>query len=178
MTELEKVEKLRERANVTYEEAKRALDENNGDLLDAMISLEKQGKTKAPKQESFNTTYDNQEEYTSVEKTIEKKQKTDEESLANKIKRFVKIAIQKSKDNHFVVEHKGNQVVKIPAWLFIILLLFGWHVLVPVMIVAMFFSCRYSFVGADDLSVINDVMGKAEDMADKAKEEFTKNDNE
>ena len=42
MTEFEKVEKLRERANVSYEEAKEALLASEGDLLDAMIYLEKQ----------------------------------------------------------------------------------------------------------------------------------------
>ena len=35
MDEFEKVEKLRQRANVSYEEAKKALDEANGDVLDA-----------------------------------------------------------------------------------------------------------------------------------------------
>ena len=37
--QFEKVEKLRERANVTYEEARDALNEANGDLLDAMVLL-------------------------------------------------------------------------------------------------------------------------------------------
>ena len=36
MDEFEKIEKLRTRANITYEEAKAALDEANGDLLDAI----------------------------------------------------------------------------------------------------------------------------------------------
>ena len=33
---LEQVDKLRERANVSFEEAKIALEQNNGDLLDAL----------------------------------------------------------------------------------------------------------------------------------------------
>ena len=44
MDNFEKVEKLREKAGVSYEEAKAALEQCNYDLLDAMISLEKQGK--------------------------------------------------------------------------------------------------------------------------------------
>lgn len=40
MDEYEKIEKLRTRANVTYEEAKAAFGEANGDLLEAMIILE------------------------------------------------------------------------------------------------------------------------------------------
>ena len=46
MDNLEKVERLREKADVSYEEAKKALDECDGDLLDAMVYLEKQGKVK------------------------------------------------------------------------------------------------------------------------------------
>ena len=46
MDNFEKVEKLREHANVTYEEAKEALENSNWDILDAMIYLEKNGKTR------------------------------------------------------------------------------------------------------------------------------------
>lgn len=40
MDNFEKVEKLREKANVSYEEAKQALENCNWDILDAMIYLE------------------------------------------------------------------------------------------------------------------------------------------
>ena len=45
MEYFEKVEKLVQKAGVSYEEAKAALDASNGDLLDAMIMLERAGKT-------------------------------------------------------------------------------------------------------------------------------------
>ena len=45
MDNFEKVEKLKERANVTYEEAKQALEACDWDILEAMIYLEKLGKT-------------------------------------------------------------------------------------------------------------------------------------
>ncbi|MDY5103377.1 MAG: UBA/TS-N domain protein, partial [Agathobacter sp.] len=41
MDNFEKVEKLKERANVTYEEAKQALEACDWDILEAMIYLEK-----------------------------------------------------------------------------------------------------------------------------------------
>ena len=75
MDKLEKVEKLRERANVSYEEARSALEENDWDLLDAMVALEKSGKTSGPKQESFSTSYDQQQEYVCVKSKVEEQRK-------------------------------------------------------------------------------------------------------
>ena len=44
MEHMEMVEKLREKANITIEEAKVVLEKNNWDMLDALIELERQGK--------------------------------------------------------------------------------------------------------------------------------------
>ena len=53
MDKLEKVEKLREKTGVSYEDAKNALEACDYDLLDAIIYLEKLDKVKAPEVESF-----------------------------------------------------------------------------------------------------------------------------
>lgn len=47
---LEDIEALRKKANLTYEEAKRYLDDANGDVIEALIRLEKEGKTKKSRQ--------------------------------------------------------------------------------------------------------------------------------
>ncbi len=60
MEMIEKVERLRERANVTYEEARAALEMTGGDLLDAIVLLEKQGKLKEPAHSTFSTEYEEQ----------------------------------------------------------------------------------------------------------------------
>jgi len=54
---LELIEKLRERANVSYAEAREALEKCNGDLLEALIELEKEDKIKADPQENKNTGF-------------------------------------------------------------------------------------------------------------------------
>ena len=78
MDKLEKVERLRERANVSYEEASQALDEAGGDLLDALVILERQGKTKSPEQSTFSTSYEEQTEYVNVENQLIEAEKTRE----------------------------------------------------------------------------------------------------
>lgn len=49
---LELIEKLKERAHISYTEAKEALEKCNGDLLEALIYLEKEDKIKTPSNES------------------------------------------------------------------------------------------------------------------------------
>jgi hypothetical protein len=44
MEELQKIDAIRERMNVTYEKAKWALDQSNGDLLNALVFLEKESR--------------------------------------------------------------------------------------------------------------------------------------
>ena len=75
MENLEKVEKLRERAEVTYEEARAALEENNWDLLDAMVALERAGKTKAPEKKNFSTSYEKQDDLVAVREKVEEQKK-------------------------------------------------------------------------------------------------------
>ena len=43
---LEQIDELRKRANVSYEDAKNALEQNEGNLIDALVYLEKQNKIK------------------------------------------------------------------------------------------------------------------------------------
>ena len=49
MNNVEMIEKLMEKADVTYEEAKGVLESLNWNLLDALIALEKEGKMKRSK---------------------------------------------------------------------------------------------------------------------------------
>ncbi len=166
MDTFEKVEKLREKANVTFEEAKAALDEANGDLLDAMIILEKQGKAEERK-ESYSTKEDASLMVVDGEEPREKKH-------GNAFTDKLKALWHKSCENYFVIEREDKTILNIPIWAFIIILAFTWHVTVVVMIVALFFGCKYSFKGAAEMKFANDVCDKASEAADKVKEEYNK----
>ena len=170
MDNMEKVEKLRERANVTYEEAKQALEENNWDLLDAMVSLEKQGKTKEPGQTTYSTRYEQQTEYLPVKETIEEKnrKKPRERKLRGLIRNFIRIC----RDNSFHVTRNGEEVIQVPVFILVLALLLFWKPLIIVMIIALFFNFRYRFGGKDDLKGVNDFMDSAGDMADRVRSEF------
>lgn len=167
MDTFEKVEKLREKANVSYEDAKAALEEAGGDLLDAMILLEKQGKTESRKE-----TYSTKDECTDIVAVDapERKEKKRGNAFTDKLKALW----HKSCENYFVVEHNDETIINIPIWVFILILVFTWHVTLIAMIVALFFGCKYSFRGVAEMKTANDVCDKVSEAADKVKEEYKK----
>ncbi len=173
MEQLEKVEKLRQRANVSYEDAKAALVACEWDLLDAMVYLEKLGKVSAPMQTAYSTSYEEQAQLPSVKERVENA-KDPEESLGKKLARLAKKLFKKSKENYFCVNRNGENLVKVPVWALVLILIFAWWAASVLIIVGLFLDCHYSFTGKDDLSKVNDVMEGASNLADKAKEEFNK----
>ncbi len=172
MDRLEKVEKLRSKANVSYEEAKEALDASNDDILDAMVYLEKKGKVKKPSTEIYTTNYEDDNKYQDVKGTVEEQNKKDK-SFGKKIKEVFLLILDKLKNNSLKIERHGEELI-IPLWGVLIILLLAWHIALLAIVVSFFFNCRYSVVGKDDLNKVNDIMDKAADAADHVKDEFNK----
>ena len=172
MDNMQMVEKLREYADVTYEEAKAALDEANGDLLEAVILLERQGKTKKPEQSTYTTKAEEQPQYQDVRERIEQQEKKASDGFGRKTGRAVKKVVNILRRNFFQVTRSDNLLFQMPVWVFALILLFFWETVIPVMLISLFFGVRFSFTGEDDLSSANNFMEKAGDMADEVRSEF------
>lgn len=84
---LEQIDLLRERAKVSYQDAKEALEFCNGNMVDALIYLEKQNKVKIPK----NTCCDG--------KIIDK----------------AKFLIKKGNQTKFIIKKEDHDVLNIPV---------------------------------------------------------------
>ena len=123
MDNFEKVEKLRERANVSYEEAKAALEASNWDLLDAMIYLEKSGKTEAAG--TYSTSADNGGYNMDQAYTRDNTYNTNyTERKSGTFGEKVKALLKKSDENHFrVTKRDGSKLIEVPIWLAIIITL-------------------------------------------------------
>lgn len=162
MEKLEKVEKLREKTGVTYEDAKAALVACDYDLLDAIVYLEKLGKIKSPEKTSYTTTLQ------APSKEFERAQASYEDSckkstIGDGVDRFISWAgdlLKKSCKSTFHVEHEGKQVVAVPLLVFILLLIFAFWITLPLMIVGLFFDYKYHFEGINKIDV-NEVCDKA-----------------
>ena len=174
MDRLEKVERLRERANVSYEEAKAALEMSGDDLLEAMVLLEKQGKVKEPGQSSYSTRYEEQKEYDRVADKVEEQKKA-APTFKKSVKNVVRTIIDFVKHTSFNVTRKEKTLFTMPSWVFALILLCVWKGLVPIMLVALFFGVRYSFDGdADKTEAANDILNKAGSFADGFQNELHK----
>ena len=176
MSTIEQVEKLKEKANVTYEEAKTALEAANGDMLDAIIYLEKQGKVHAPKEGGRFTT--SQASSAKDGASQKKKEKIEDEpdgetfsSIAGRFLRWCGRIIGKGNVHVFEVRRHGEVMVSIPLTVLILLLIFAFWIVVPLIVVGLFFGCRYLFRGPDlDKTGLNKMMNAAADAAADAAE--------
>ncbi len=182
MDNFEKVEKIREKANVSYEEAKQALEASNYDMLDAIVYLERQGKVKAPEQqvvvtESSNSG-DSSEEFKKTQSAYEREcRKRPRDHVKNFFKKCVKL-LKKSLQTSFVVERRGERVLSMPVLVLIIFILFLFWFAVPCLILGLFCDCRYRFEGINKGFDINDFCDKCADGAENLKKSFTENNNE
>lgn len=172
MANFDSVEKLRDRANVTYEDAKAALDACGGDLLEALIYLEKQGKVSAPSGGSYSSKA--QPVNHAIVKGQPQKSETGDDFKTTMKKFFAWCGrvIHSGNTNYFEVRRNGEKILTLPITVLILLVLFAFWVTIPLLIFGLFFSCRYSFHGAQvDNIDMNGVMDSVADAADKVKNE-------
>ena len=151
MTGFDEVKKLKEYANITYEEAKEVLEQANGDLLDAVIILEKQNRINSP--EGVGTFNSNPAAAApGKEGKTPGNDKTDKISFGDvmgDIFGWVRKIIHKGNVNSFEARKGEERILKIPLNLLAILLIFGMWIVIPLLILGLVFGYRYSFKGPD-----------------------------
>ena len=148
MDKLNLVEKLREKTGITYEDAKRVLEINNWDILEAILDLEKQGKVKKPSVSIFYTNeYNESYEEESTEFNFEEVKKDNNYKSNNTFEGFFE-AICKAIDtcNNIFIEIRGknNFFLKLPLTVVIVLLIFGFWILIPLVVIGLFLDIEFS----------------------------------
>lgn len=176
MATLEQVEKLREKADVSFEDAKNALDACGDDLLEALIYLEKLGKVKPP----VGGGYYSSERTTNTEHTdtgeTTKEKENHGESFTDMMRRFGRFCariISKGNNNYFEAEKNGKIVISFPVTALVILVVFLFWIIVPLVIIGLFFGFRYHFRGSElGKESVNRVMDNASNTAEDIKRSF------
>lgn len=180
MTTLEQVEKLRSMADISYDEAKAALDATNGDLLEAIIYLEKQGKVITPIGDGYYSSQKTTDTCVSLSKENPWEKQTNNDknsgkSLLKKLGTFCLDLIRKGNANSFEVLKDEESKASVPVTVLALLLLFAFWITIPVIILGLFFGFRYRFHGPNfSGNTVNDAMNSAADAAEDLKKSMNK----
>lgn len=152
MDHYEMVETLRTKANVTYEEAKAALEASDWDMLDALVLLEGEGKVKdavaCAAQEKAEET-----------RRADRKEKRGLSGLWAWIKKMITLGNK----NQFVITRKGSELVAMPITVMALLTVVVWPFSLIVLFVGLFLGTRYAFRGPDINASVDDFVSKAQE---------------
>ena len=178
MEHMEMVEKLREKANISIEEAKAVLEKNNWDMLDALIELERQGKIIDGVKVS--TEHQADASYETVSPTVtgrafegEANGAGAEEKNRGKVKRTLKQIFRMSIDNSFVIKRNEELLVRVPVIVPIVCAIASLWIKAIVLFIGLIFGLKYSFEGKEfGRDTINETMEKASDFAQNIVDEI------
>jgi hypothetical protein len=146
---IEKIDLLRERANVSYREAKEALEKCGGDVVEALSHLEEENKIK-PEEKPFKTP-----------RFIEK----------------IKDLISKANEIKVVISKNGKNILNIPSTLAILFIVLALPAAVVFLVIALIAGCRIRLCrenGKDPSinSKIEKVTDAVNGVTNKIKKEF------
>ena len=145
MEHIEMIDKLRDKAGITREEAADALTRANWDMLEALVILEREGKI-APLTSSVATA-----EQTAGNGACSGPAafgatgyyygtRAPKESLWTKIKDI----LLKSVTYSFIVRRRGREILSLPVLIMIIVVLALFKVSAVALLIGLFCECRYS----------------------------------
>jgi len=175
---IELVEKLVEKTGLSYGEAKAALEKTDWDILEAIIMLEQQGRVQGTRTAQFTTnaeTNDNRQGQSQQAKQTKEKCGAGDnfKKSAKSFGDWMKDVFDKGNKNSLQMHRKNEKLIEMPITAFVLLLIFCFWVIIPLMVISLFLGCRYSFSGNElGKDSVNSAMGKATDIADNIKNEF------
>lgn len=148
MDKLEIINKLKDKANVSYEIAEKALENSNWDPLDAMVYLETTGVIPKPSIDVFSTNeargdYNERGELVNI-KTIALKDRRHKGSSFHGLFETICGAIDTCNNIFIQIVTGGRIMLKIPLTVLIVLSFFAFWIIVPFIVVALF--CNVEFI--------------------------------
>ena len=181
MDKFEMIEKLSQKAGVSYEEAKEALETCDWDILDAMLLLEEQGKAQQEEERAQEYTTQKKKEYSWCTKGGRHVYVDVQSSkFWGKLWAGIKEAFKKGNANQFVITRKDEELISMPITVLVLLLICFWPFSLILLFLGLFFKARYSFRGPDISNKVNSVMSAAQEKAANVVQvhRYTKEDKE
>ena len=168
MERYEMAELLSRKAGVSLEEARQALAENDWDLLDAMVALERSGRTMAETVTVSGADESGYSEPQPVKNTVKK-----EPLITNgfaTIWHYIKRIWKFSLDTGFTVRRRGETIFSVPILVLAILVAcFPW-VTLPLLVIGLFLGCTYRFEGKKGAEAANRAMEKLDGVVENIRD--------
>ncbi|ENZ32137.1 MULTISPECIES: hypothetical protein [Clostridium] len=171
------IDKLRNNANISYKEAEVILEKSNWDILDAVIFLEDCERIQKPDVGIFYTN--KQIENTQII-TVNKNEENDSFKNRNNFQgifevvcRFIDVC------NNIFLEIKKEEKVflKLPLTVIIVMLFFAFAIIIPLMIVGLFFDIQFYVLSKSvNADKINRIFIKLSNDAKHIKEKIKRRD--
>lgn len=168
MERYEMAELLSKKAGVSLEEARQALAENDWDLLDAMVALERRGRTVVSAVTVDGTNPGEYSEPQPVKNTVKK-----ESFFTNgfaEIWHYIKRLWRFSLDTNFTIHRRGEQIFGVPILVLAVLLLCCFWVVLPLLVIGLFVGCKYRFEGKKGAEAANRAMEKLDGVVENIKD--------
>lgn len=171
---LEMVERLREKANVSYAQAKQALEYSGGNLLDALIYLEEKGGIPREEGAYYSTKSETLPSPSPAEPLPAqlpdkgKKQKAPKQPRSGRggVRRFFNTLRRWLVDNELEIWRHDQPVTALPVLILALLLCCAFWITALILVLGLFLGFRYRFSGPDlERDNLNGMMG---DLADTA----------
>lgn len=156
---LEQVERLREKAKVSYADAKWALEQADGDLLAALIVLERTGKISGGSGGAYSTHPGGMDEssphWTHGERAEsgsapDSSRHAHHATLWANIKNMLKKGLRLlgfGMSSQFEIWRRGEMLTGLPVLILIVLVAAFFWVTVPLIVVGLLFGCSYRITG-------------------------------
>ena len=150
---LELIDELRKRTNVSYSDANEALEKSGGDILQAIVYLEKENKFKQESQQKENS------------------------KCCTGFMSKMKSLLHKGNTTRLIMFKKDRVIFSVSATIAVIIGIIGIHILIPAILIALITGHRFRIEGTDaNISKVNDTLDKVSDAVDKVKIKLTKDD--
>lgn len=182
MDNLEKAERIREKTGVTYDEAKRALEACNYDMLDAVVYLETLGVIRGPQMGTYYTQpeMNSSEEFTRAQAEYKqncKGGKTFGESLDSFFGWCGKV-LKRSMEIKFKVIKDEEEKFSLPLLLLIVFSIVSLGTTLIILLIGLFCDYRYRFEDLDEVKFnVNDMCDRAGEKVGEIKNDFRSKNN-
>lgn len=176
MENLKLIDKLKNETNISYEDAKIALEQSSWDILDAVLYLEENEKIKKPSVSIFYTNENKEKyKYDEIVKSGDKYNNSKKDNAFEGV--FVKMCkiIDTCNNIFFHISKENKTFLKIPVTVIILLLMFSFWLVIPLYIVGLFFEFEFSLSGKKlEINKINNVLRIASEKVKKIKRKIKK----